>query len=424
MTERFHNVVIVGQGYVGLPLAISASHEFPRVFGLDVSRPIVEGLRSGVSHIDSVSNAEVRAALARGYIPTFDENVIKQADAVIICVPTPLSTRRKPDLSSITAVANFLAQTKPGVLVVLESTSFPGTTEEILLPPLASGGKKIDQDFFLAFSPERIDPGNQSFGVENTPRLVGGVSEKSGDLAAEFYGRFVATVVQLSGSREAEMAKLIENTYRHVNIALVNELLRLCRGMGIDFWEAQRGAATKPFGFQAFWPSSGVGGHCIPIDPQYLLAKAEDELDYTPRFIDLANQINDSMPRYTAVRVFEEMGKQSQDPERPPHVLVLGVSYKADIADTRESSAFPVIKELQNLGAIVAYHDPMIPAIQLPNQDEALESVLDPYEGARSADCVLILQAHSIYDFRRLGREAKVILDASGAPSNGLAARI
>jgi UDP-N-acetyl-D-glucosamine dehydrogenase len=424
MTERFHNVVVVGQGYVGLPLAISASHEFPRVFGLDVSRPLVDALSSGVSHIDSVRDAELRAALARGYTPTLDQGVIMEADAVIICVPTPLSTGRKPDLSSIEAVAKLLAHTKPGVLVVLESTSFPGTTEEILLPPLASRGRKIDQDFFLAFSPERIDPGNQSFGVENTPRLVGGVTERSGNLAAEFYGRFVGTVLQLSGSREAEMAKLIENTYRHVNIALVNELLRVCRGLGIDFWEAQRGAATKPFGFQAFWPSSGVGGHCIPIDPQYLLAKAEDELDYTPRFIDLANQINNSMPRFTAARVFEELGKRSEDRERPPLVLVLGVSYKPNISDMRESSVFRVIDELQELGAVVFYHDPLIAEIQLAHQAGNLESVPDPYEAARSADCVLVLQAHSFYDFGRLKRESRLILDASGSISTGLAARI
>ena len=286
------------------------------------------------------------------------------------------------------------------------------------MPPLASEGRQIDQDFFLAFSPERIDPGNQSFGVENTPRLVGGVTQKSGQLAAEFYEGFVTTVVQLSGSREAEMAKLIENTYRHVNIALVNELLKICRGLGIDFWEAQRGAATKPFGFQAFWPSSGVGGHCIPIDPQYLLSKAQEALHYTPRFIALANQINNSMPRFTAERVFEELAKRPQGPGSSPCVLVLGVSYKPNISDMRESSAFPVIEQLQKLGAVVSYHDPSIPGIRLPRKEGILESVPDPYDAAQSADCVLILQAHSFYDFERLRKESKIILDASGANSN------
>lgn len=424
MVRAFQNVVIVGQGYVGLPLAISASRVYPRVFGLDISKKVVESLRGGLSHIDSVSDEEVSTALTRGYRPTTNSDVLIQADVIIICVPTPLSTGQRPDLSSIEAVARLLSRTKSGVLVVLESTSYPGTTEEIFLPQLASGNRKIDKDFFLAFSPERIDPGNQSFGVENTPRLVGGATKKSGLLAAKFYGEFVYSVVQLSGTREAEMAKLIENTYRHVNIALVNELLRICRGLGIDFWEAQRGASTKPFGFQAFWPSSGVGGHCIPIDPQYLLSKVQDELDYTPRFIDLANQINTSMPRFTASRVFEELARRPYKPKHPPQVLLLGVSYKANIADMRESSAIPVIVELQKRGAVVSYHDPFIPKIQLSNLEKTLESVPDPYKVAPSVHCVVILQAHSCYNIERLKKASRLLIDASGSLPQEIAIKI
>ena len=415
-------IVIVGQGYVGLPLALEASRAYPSVHGLEISESTVQTLQDGKSHIREIASNDVSRALGRGYKPTTNTKVLETADVIVICVPTPLSLGQEPDLSILQGVAKLLEKTSPGVLVILESTSYPGTTEDFLLPPLQSGRRIIDRDFFLAFSPERIDPGNQRFGISNTPRLVGGVSELSGRHAVTFYSRFVSEVVQLSGAKEAEMAKLIENTYRHVNIALVNELLKISRGLGVNFWEAQKGASTKPFGFQAFWPSSGVGGHCIPIDPQYLTALSKKKLDYTPRFIELANMLNESMPAYTIQRVTEEVELLGIEVEKAT-ILVLGVTFKPDVADTRETPAVPVIRGLRTAGFEVIFHDPYVNHLLLQGSDY-ISAVDDPYLAAKTADLTLILQAHNKYDFGLLTANSRSLLDASGAIVTGCDTRL
>ena len=406
------DLVVIGLGYVGLPLAQEACRRGMSVVGLDLSRPVVNGLNSGRSHIDDLSDDDITQMLASGFRATEDPTAIAGAGAVVICVPTPLSKDGGPDLSSVVSATETVAtHLTAGTLVVLESTTYPGTTDELLRPRLEATGLSVGIDVFLAFSPERIDPGNQLYGFRNTPKVVGGSTEACRDRAVAFYGRLVDQVVTARGTREAEMAKLLENTYRHVNIALVNEMLRFCHELDIDLWDVIRCAASKPFGFQPFYPGPGVGGHCIPIDPNYLSYRVQAQLGYPFRFVELAQEVNAGMPAYVARRVQDLLNDRGRA-LNGASVLLLGVTYKADISDQRESPAVPVAEKLLQRGAVVTYHDPNVPVWQL--RGEELKRVPDLDDALRSADLVVLLQQHSSYDLAEIARLATLVLDTRG----------
>ncbi|HEU4543193.1 MAG TPA: nucleotide sugar dehydrogenase, partial [Jiangellaceae bacterium] len=355
------DVAILGLGYVGLPLAHVASRSGLRVLGFDINAQVIAGLNMRQSHIDDLSDKDVADMIAAGFRATTDDSEISLADVAVICVPTPLSEDGGPDLTAVrSAVETVARRLRPGMLVVLESTTYPGTTDEVVRPILEhESGLTAGVDFNLVFSPERIDPGNEEYGAHNTPKVVGGHTDACTERGAEFYGRFVQTVVRTKGTREAETAKLLENTYRHINIALVNEMARFCHELGIDLWDVIEAAASKPFGFQAFYPGPGVGGHCIPIDPNYLSHSVRAKLGYPFRFVELAQEINATMPAYVAHRaqnLLNEAGKATNG----AIILLLGVTYKPNIADQRESPAVPLARHLSALGAKVSYHDPHV----------------------------------------------------------------
>ena len=406
------DLVVVGLGYVGLPLVEAASGAGLAVAGFDVNPTIVEGLAAGRSHIDDISDEGVQAMLDRGFQPTSDPAVLGSTAAISICVPTPLSADRTPDLSAVrAAVATIAAHMAEGTLVVLESTTYPGTTEDIVLP-LLSGGREVGRDFFLAFSPERVDPGNPTYGIRNTPKIVGGVTAACAERAEKLYGSFVEEVVVAAGTREAEMSKLLENTYRHVNIALVNEMAQFSHELGIDFWDVIRCASTKPFGFQPFRPGPGVGGHCIPIDPNYLSYQVRSSLGQSFRFVELAQEINAGMPAYV-VRRAQDLLNQQGLAMRGSRVLLLGISYKADVADTRETPAREITHRLHGLGATVSFYDPVVAGGNLHGaaRRDSLEQALD------EADLVVLLQAHSEVDYDLVVARATALLDTRGIAS-------
>ncbi|MCP2335353.1 nucleotide sugar dehydrogenase [Actinomadura rupiterrae] len=406
------DLVVIGLGYVGLPLVREACRAGLRVGGYDRDERVVNGLAAGASHIDDVSAEEVAEMLAAGFTPTLSDEVLQGARTVVICVPTPLSPEGGPDLTAVRGAAETIAgRLTRGTLVVLESTTYPGTTEEVVRPILETSGLTAGEDFHLAFSPERIDPGNPVYGVRNTPKIVGGLTPACASAAAAFYGKFVERVVQAKGTREAEMAKLLENTYRHVNIALVNEMAVFCHELGIDLWDAIDCAATKPFGFQAFRPGPGVGGHCIPIDPNYLSYKVRS-LGYPFRFVELAQEINDRMPRYVAERAQQLLNREGRA-LKDAKVLLLGVTYKADIADQRESPARPVARRLIRLGADVAFHDPYVESWQVDGDDvRAAEGELSA--ALAEADLAIVLADHAAYDPALLARHARLLFDTRG----------
>ncbi|MDA0565965.1 nucleotide sugar dehydrogenase [Streptomonospora sp. S1-112] len=405
------DLVVIGLGYVGLPLAHQATRSGLTVTGLDVSAPVVEGLNAGRSHVDDLDSADIAEMREGGFTATTDPSVIAGARNVVICVPTPLSAEGGPDLGAVTGAARSIAaHLSPGTLVVLESTTYPGTTEEVIRPLLEESGLVAGADFHLAFSPERIDPGNATFGVANTPKVVGGLTEACGEVAAAFYGRFIENVVRARGTREAEMAKLLENTYRHVNIALVNEMAIFCQEMGVDLWDAIACAATKPFGFQAFYPGPGVGGHCIPIDPNYLSYKVKT-LGYPFRFVELAQEINARMPSYVLQRAQEMLNDAGLALSRS-RVLLLGVTYKADIADQRESPARPVARKLAEKGATLTYHDPHVEEWSL--NGEPLPRAADLEQAMAEADLTILLTDHSAYTPKLLTENARMLLDTRG----------
>ena len=406
------DVLVIGLGYVGLPLAIQAVSSGFRVTGYDTSEEKVAGLMAGRSHIDDMSDAEVAEMLAAGFRATADGTTLEAQDVIVICVPTPLSEADGPDLSAVRAAAQTAGHLlKAGTLVSLESTTYPGTTEEVVRPLLEkASGLTAGIDFSLAFSPERIDPGNPTYGFRNTPKIVGGLTPSCTDAAEEFYGRICDQVIRAKSSREAEMAKLLENTYRHVNIALVNEMLIFSRELDVDLWDAIRCAATKPFGFQPFYPGPGVGGHCIPIDPNYLSYKVRT-LGYPFRFVELAQEINGRMPGYVTDRAAELLNRHAQ-PVNGAKVLLLGVTYKRDIADQRESPARPLARKLLNRGAQLSYHDPHVPDWQVDGQ--AIPRAEDLEAALAGADLVILLQAHRAYDPAQLTRAARLLLDTRG----------
>jgi UDP-N-acetyl-D-glucosamine dehydrogenase len=406
-----YDLVIIGLGYVGLPLAREAARSGLRVAGLDLHAPVVSGLRAGRSHVDDVSGADVADMLDAGFHATSDPEVLTHANSVVICVPTPLSADGQPDLAAVTGAARVVAaHLQRGMLVVLESTTYPGTTDEVLRPILEESGLRAGVDFHLAFSPERIDPGNAEFGLRNTPKVIGGHTPACTEAAAGLYGKICDEVVRAKGTREAEMTKLLENTYRHVNIALVNEMARFCHDFGIDLWDAIDCASSKPFGFQAFYPGPGVGGHCIPIDPNYLSYKVRT-LGYPFRFVELAQEINARMPAYVASRAADILNTQAQA-LRGSQILLLGVTYKADIADERESPARAVLRELTRRGAQVSFHDPYVEVWRV--DDMRLERITDLDGGLAAADLTILLQDHQ--DYRTHGLEnARALFDTRGS---------
>ena len=414
-------LVVVGLGYVGLPVLIEASASGVRCVGLDLDSDKVSALAAGRSYIDDISDDQVTRALAGGASFTTDVSCLGAADAVVICVPTPLDEHQAPDLSAVTAVAAAIAsRLAPGTLVVLESTTYPGTTDGVLREILEGSGLRAGTDFNLAFSPERIDPGNPTFGLRNTPKVVGGYTGACTDAAVALYERFVDVVVPVSGPREAEMAKLLENTYRHVNIALVNEMAVFCHELGIDLWESIRAAETKPFGFAAFRPGPGVGGHCIPIDPNYLSHQVRT-LGYQFRFVELAQEISNRMPAYVVARLQEVLNEVSK-PVRGSRVVVLGLTYKPDIADDRETPATAVIRNLRRLGADVAAHDPYLDSFSV--DDQAVAMVDDLTAELRACDVALLLQTHSSYDLDEIAATAPLVFDTRGRMRHGNVRRL
>jgi UDP-N-acetyl-D-glucosamine dehydrogenase len=409
-------VVIIGLGYVGLPLAQEAVRVGLSVTGLDVNQATVDGLNAGRSHVDDLTDADIQAMVDGGFravtsVPEAAAAVGEQgADTIVICVPTPLSESDGPDLTAVKAATGSAARLlRAGTVVILESTTYPGTTDEIVRPMLEKAtGLTAGIDFSLAFSPERIDPGNGVYGVRNTPKVVGGITPACTEAAAAFYGRVCDTVVRAKTAREAEMAKLLENTYRHVNIALVNEMAIFCHELGVDLWDAIRCAATKPFGFQAFYPGPGVGGHCIPIDPNYLSYKVRMELSYPFRFVELAQEINSRMPGYVVDRAAEILNSDAK-PLNGARVLLLGVTYKKDIADQRESPARPIARKLLQRGAVLSYHDPYVESWTVDGKE-----IPRAQAPTQACDLTILLQAHSSYDLEDIAARAHLLFDTRG----------
>jgi UDP-N-acetyl-D-glucosamine dehydrogenase len=421
--QRKARVAVIGLGYVGLPLALLYSEQKFSVTGFDIDPRKISMLDQGGTYIVRIPANEIQAAKAKGFSATSDYARLAEMDAIIICVPTPLNEYHEPDLSYITETAKSIApHLRAGHLVILESTTYPGTTEEVLVPILekgnrhglkASRGEGTDgQEFFVAFSPEREDPGNVTVARRDIPKVVGGLNGKASELSAALYGAIFARVVPVSSPAAAEMTKLLENIYRCVNIALVNELKLLSLRMGLDIWEVIEAASTKPFGFQPFYPGPGLGGHCIPVDPFYLSWKAK-EWDFHTRFIELAGEINSNMPYH----VLESVGKALNTHKKALNgskVLVLGLAYKKDIDDLRESPSLTIIELLQKEGAQVSYNDPYFPTVGKGRKYD-LQMKCVPLENLGQYDCVLIVTDHSDYDFERIVRESQLVVDTRNA---------
>ncbi|MEP7136426.1 MAG: nucleotide sugar dehydrogenase [Chloroflexota bacterium] len=405
-------VAILGLGYVGLPLAVVFAEAGFHVTGIDPDARKVDSLKKGISYIPDVKTAAVEKLVKSGYLSaTTDFSVLTEMDAVSICVPTPLRQTGDPDMSFIISATEELSKyIHKGVVVVLQSTTYPGTTRELLLPKLGvEHGLKVGDDWFLAFSPERVDPGREDFTTKNTPKVMGGVTEACGEVATAWYEGAIDNVFRVSSAEAAEMAKLLENTFRMINIGLVNELAIMCERLGVDVWEVIDAAATKPFGFMKFTPGPGLGGHCIPIDPLYLSWKMKS-FNYNARFIELASEINTNMPRYVVSRVMEALNDRSKA-LKGSKVLVLGVAYKPDIDDVRESPALDVIGLLQKKGAQVEYHDPYIPHIHHEYDGWQMDSVKDLMQSVREADAVVIVTNHKDYDYKAIVESAKFVFD-------------
>src|SRR6516165_4137620 len=408
--DRTATIAIIGLGYVGLPLAAEMAKAGFRVYGIDIDGDRVDTINGGRSYIDDVSDADLAGLVARGLVSTEDTGVVKEVDAVVICVPTPLTRAKQPDLSYVvTAVTQLVPHLHRGQLVILESTTYPGTTQEVVKPILERSGLVAGRDFHLAFSPERLDPGNRNRGIRTVPKIVGGLTSGCTETACLLYQQVTPRVVSVSSATVAEMVKVYENVFRNVNIALVNELTLLCERMGLDVWEIIDAAATKPYGFMPFYPGPGVGGHCIPVDPYYLAAKAR-EYDFHVRFIELAAAVNDSMPYYVLSRTTQALGSRGKTLSGA-RTLLIGVAYKKDISDARESPALKIMELLEKRGAVVSYHDPYVPEITLPNPGAKLQSVPLTDEALAGADCVIIATDHSAIDYQLVADQAPLIVD-------------
>jgi len=406
-------VAVIGLGYVGLPLAAAFASAGFKVLGIDLQQKRVDLVNRGRSYKAGVDEKQLAKLVRSRKLTAFtDHSKLKQADAVCVCVPTPLTRTRKPDLSHIIYEAEQVSRyLKKGQLVVLESTTFPGTTREVMLPVLERSGLKAGRDFYLAFSPGRADPGGAAHSIQSIPKIVGGIDAASSRLACLLYSRVAETVLPVSSAEVAEMTKVFENVFRSVNVALVNELAQLCDKMGISVWEVIRSAASKPFGYMPFYPGPGTGGHSIPLDPYYLADKAL-EYDFHTRFIELAADINESMPGYVASQVTSMLNRRDIS-LGGARVLVLGAAYKKDVADVHASPCLKLIAILQKRGAIVDYNDPYVPQIQLPSGAQA--SVGLDYGSLRKYDCVVIATDHGVYDYNKIARGARLVFDARGA---------
>lgn len=417
ITEKRARVGVIGLGYVGLPLVHAFVRSGHRTMGFDVDQKKVEQLSAGRSYIGHIPASWIETWLReKSFEPTADMRRLSEPDVLIICVPTPLSASRDPDLTYIESTARQIAAAlRPGQLVVLESTTYPGTTRDVVLPILQSAGLRPGVDFFLAYSPEREDPGNPNYAASNIPKVVGGIDAASAELAQSLYAHAVVKVVPVSNCEVAEACKILENTYRAVNIALVNELKMLCDKMGLDVWEVIAAAKTKPFGFQAFYPGPGLGGHCIPIDPFYLSWVARKH-GMTTRFIELAGEINTSMPRYVIERLMEALNDHGK-PVRGSRICVLGAAYKKDVDDPRESPAFELLELLAERGAVLSYSDPHVPklpAMRHHNLPPLVSQSLTP-EFLAEQDCVLIVTDHSAFDYPHIVEHARLIVDTRNA---------
>jgi UDP-N-acetyl-D-glucosamine dehydrogenase len=404
---------VVGLGYVGLPLVEAFGHAGYSVVGIDTDPRKIEALRKGKSYIEDIPSARIASLVRKGSLhATSDFSLVETLDAVSICVPTPLRKTGDPDLSFIVNVTEELAKyIHPGMVVVLESTTYPGTTREILLPKFEASGLKVGQDIFLAFSPERVDPGRKDWTTVNTPKVIGGITPACLEVALAFYGRAIETLVPVSSAESAEMTKLLENTFRAVNIGLVNEVAIMCDHLGLDVWEIIGAAASKPFGFMKFTPGPGLGGHCIPIDPLYLSWKLR-AMNYNARFIELASEINANMPRYVIQKVQTALNSRRKA-LNGSRILVLGVAYKPNVSDLRESPALDVIGLLRQQGAVVDYHDPFVAEIR--QEAFQLKSVPDLEAAVAKADCVVITTDHSGYNWKKIFDQAKLIVDTRNA---------
>ena len=400
-------------GYVGLPLACEFAKAGFQVHGIDVDPKKIDSLKRGLSYISDVPSSEISALVQNNHFhPTCDFSVIRDVATISICVPTPLRKTKEPDISYVVSAADEVEKYLNGPkLIVLESTTYPGTTEELILPKLSgSQNRQVGKDFFLAFSPERIDPGNKQFNLKNTPKILGGVTPSCTELALSLYRAIIPEVHPCSSPKTAEMVKLLENTFRAVNIAMVNEVALMCDKLGINAWEVIDLAGTKPFGFMKFYPGPGLGGHCIPIDPHYLSWKLKS-LNYNARFIQLAEEINSHMPEYVVLKVVDSLNNQKK-PLSSSKILLYGMSYKNDVGDVRESPAIDIIKILKQKGAEVSYVDPYVPTVQIDNITFTSLSLNDRVS---HFDCVIITTAHSLFDLKHLGEKAKLIVDTRNA---------
>jgi UDP-N-acetyl-D-glucosamine dehydrogenase len=415
LSSREARVAIVGLGYVGLPLAVVFAEAGYCVTGIDLDPRKVDAINGGESYIPDVSSDSLHRLVSRGALrASTDYAALADCDAVSICVPTPLRKTGDPDISYITAAAEEMGRRlRPGMVVVLESTTYPGTTTEVVLPRLEESGRnlKVGESLFLAFSPERVDPGRTDWTTKTTPKVIGGVTPACLQVAMAYYGQAIETLVPVSSPETAEMVKLLENTFRAVNIGLANEVLLMCDKLGLDVWEVIDAAATKPFGFMRFTPGPGLGGHCIPIDPLYLSWRLKT-LSYTARFIDLASEVNSNMPRYWVQKVQDALN-DARKAVKGSKILVLGVAYKKDVGDVRESPALDIIGLLHEKGAEVSYHDPYVPGFQ---QDEMnMVAVLDLETALRESDCTIIVTDHTVYDWDVVRQGAPIVVDTRRA---------
>ena len=413
LEKRQATAAVIGLGYVGLPLAMEIAGAGFKVFGIDVDPNKIATLKEGNSYILDVPKEILSGPLESGrFVPTSDFSVLREVDAVSICVPTPLSKSRDPDISFILAATEEIRKNlHKGQLIVLESTTYPGTTDELILPELESAGLHVGKDFFLAFSPERIDPGNASYNTHNTPKIVGGITPACTEIAHTFYSQFIKHVIPVSSTKCAEMVKLLENTFRSVNIGMVNEMALMCDLLGVDIYEVIDAAATKPFGFIPFYPGPGLGGHCIPIDPHYLAWKLK-ALNFQARFIGLAAEINGMMPTVVTSLVGEGLNSASKS-IRGSKILILGVAYKKNVSDCRESPALDVMRMLIDKGAELSYNDPLVPTLRMAGK--VFKSSDLAAENLQKQDCIVILTDHDTYDIEKLVASAKLVIDTRNA---------
>jgi len=417
ITNRQANVGVIGLGYVGLPLSVELAKTDFKVTGFDISDHKVKLINAGKSDIDDIKDSELSGVVSSGLLKaTTDATKLQDMDVVMICVPTPLSKTKDPDVSYILAAVKWVQHNlKKGALVVLESTTYPGTTEDLILPLLSENKRKVGVDFFLAFSPERVDPGNAKYNTKNTPRVVGGITPDCTKVAKFFYEQTISSVIPVSSTQAAEMVKLLENTFRSVNIGLVNEYVLMCDKLNLNIWEIIDAASSKPFGFMPFYPGPGLGGHCIPIDPHYLSWKLKS-VNYLARFIELAGDINSHMPEYVVDRIGSLLNNKLSKAFTQANILILGIAYKRDIRDVRESPALDVMKLLETKGAKVSYNDPFVPEIEWNGGNQKSRKLTEAV--LQGADLTVIVTDHSSYDYQWIVDNANVVFDTRNAAKN------